>query len=159
MADKLLETITGAVVLALAIGFCIYAYIAGGQRTPEGYRLIAKFDRVDGLKRGSEVRIGGVKVGAVTDQALDPQTFLAVVTFHIAGEVKLPKDSSAQITASGLLGDMYLSIQPGADEEILAAGDELTHTQGAVDLVSLIGRMIFSQTNQNTDASRDKSMK
>ena len=105
------------------------------------------------------MRIGGVKVGTVTDQSLDPQTFLAVVTFHIAGEVKLPKDSSAQITASGLLGDMYVSIQPGADEEILSAGDELTHTQGAVDLVSLIGRMIFSQTNQNKDTSRAKTVK
>ena len=84
---------------------------------------------------------------------------MAVVTFHIAGDLKLPKDSSAQITASGLLGDMYLSIQPGAEEEILAAGDELSHTQGAVDLVSLIGRMIFSQTKQNTDASRAKTMK
>ena len=52
--DKLLETLTGAAVLALAIGFCIYAYVAGGQRTPEGYRLIAKFDRVDGLKRDSQ---------------------------------------------------------------------------------------------------------
>ena len=77
MSDKLLETLTGAAVLALAIAFCVYAYIAGGQRTPEGYRLIAKFDRVDGLKRGSEVRIGGVKVGTVTDKSLDPQTFFS----------------------------------------------------------------------------------
>lgn len=159
MSDKLLETLTGAAVLALAVIFCLYAYINGGQSTPEGYRLVAKFDRVDGLKRGSEVRIGGIKVGTVTDQSLDPETFLAVVTFHVAGEVKLPKDSSAQITASGLLGDMYVSIQPGADDEVLVSGDEVTHTQGAVDLVSLIGRMIFSQTNQKKEASSPNSLK
>ena len=92
---------------------------------------------------GADVRLSGIKVGSVVGQRLDTDTFEAIVTVSIAPEVKLPTDSSAQIAAEGLLGGSYVSIQPGGAEELLAAGDTIEYTQGAVDLMSLIGQAVF----------------
>lgn len=148
MQKSLVETLIGAVVLVVAGLFLYYAYSAGGRSNVEGYELVAKFDRVDGLREGSDVRMSGIKIGTVTQQTLDPQTFLAVVKMNVRSNVKLPTDSSAQIASDGLLGDKYLTLQPGAEDATLKPGGEITHTQGSIDIVSLVGRMIFSQTGQ-----------
>jgi len=126
--------------------FLVFAYSKSGTRSVAGYELIGKFNRVDGLTEGSDVRLSGIKIGTVTRQVLDPKSYLAVVTMTIKPEIKLPKDSSAQVSSDGLLGDKYLSLQPGADDEMLKPGGEIEHTQGSVDLISLVGRMMFSQT-------------
>ncbi len=152
MQSKLVETLVGAAVLIVAGAFLFYAYNTGGRGSVAGYEIIAKFDRIDGLKEGSDVRMSGIKIGTVTRQVLDPQTYLAVVTFNVKEDVKLPTDSSAQVASDGLLGDKYLTLQPGAEEAMLAAGDEITHTQGSVDIVSLVGRMIFSQSGEKKDS-------
>ena len=146
MGRNFVETVMGAVVLGVAAVFLVFAYSKGGTKTVEGYELVGKFDRIDGLAEGSDVRMSGIKVGTVTRQVLDPKSYLAVVTISIKPDVKLPSDSSAQITSSGLLGNKYLSIQPGGEDEMLKAGAEIQYTQGSVDLVSLVGRLIFSQT-------------
>ena len=112
----------------------------------DGYEVIGKFDRVDGLAEGSEVRMSGIKIGTVISQKLDTKTYLAVLTMNVENDVKLPRDSSIKIISNGLLGDKYLSITPGADDEMISPGGELFHTQGSVDFLSLLGRMIFSQT-------------
>jgi phospholipid/cholesterol/gamma-HCH transport system substrate-binding protein len=146
MGRNLVETLMGAVVLGVAIIFLVFAYSKGGKKAVDGYELVGKFDRIDGLAEGSDVRMSGIKIGTVTKQTIDLQTYLAVVTMSIKPEIKLPRDSSAQITSDGLLGDKYLSLQPGGEEEMLKPGAEIEHTQGSIDLVSLVGRLIFSQT-------------
>ena len=156
MGKNLVETVMGAVVLLVALAFVALAYTVGDLRSVEGYPLIAKFDRVDGLVVGSDVRMSGIKVGTVVKQELDPKTYLAVVTINVKPEVKLPRDSSAQIASDGLLGDKYLSVQAGAEEDMLKPGHEIEHTQGSVDIVSLVGRMIFSQTGKKEEGGDKK---
>lgn len=148
MGRNLVETLMGAVVLGVAVVFLVFAYSRGGLKTEDGYALIGKFDRIDGLKEGSDVRMSGIKIGTVTKQILDPKTYLAVVSLNVRPGVQLPRDSSARIASDGLLGDKYLSVTPGGEDAMLPAGGEIQHTQGSVDIVSLVGRMIFSQTGQ-----------
>jgi phospholipid/cholesterol/gamma-HCH transport system substrate-binding protein len=145
MTRNLLETLLGAIVLIVAIVFLGFAYSASQLGDESGYELIARFDRVDGLQRGSDVRIGGIKVGTVIDQTLDPATYRAQVRFTMREDVEVPADSSVAVAMDGLLGGKYLSLVPGGDVEILAAGDEVTLTQSAINLEDLIGQLIFSQ--------------
>ncbi|MBT5455807.1 MAG: outer membrane lipid asymmetry maintenance protein MlaD, partial [Rhodospirillaceae bacterium] len=125
MGKNLVETLIGAVVLGVAVIFFVFAYSKGGLKTVEGYTLIGKFDRVDGLVEGSDVRLSGIKIGTITQQALDPETYLAVLTMSIKPDIKLPRDSSAQVASDGLLGDKYLSLQAGGDDEMLKEGGEI----------------------------------
>ncbi|MCP4922527.1 MAG: outer membrane lipid asymmetry maintenance protein MlaD [bacterium] len=150
--SHILETILGAVVLALASLFLVFAY-TNSQLVQQagGYPLIAKFDRIDGLKVGSDVRLGGVIVGKVTAQSVNPETFLAEVTFQVSDALKLPMDTSAEVVSDGLLGDKYVSLVPGGDEETLEPGAEVEHTQSAVNLETLIGKAVFSGDKGDSD--------
>ncbi|MBO6826787.1 MAG: outer membrane lipid asymmetry maintenance protein MlaD [Sneathiella sp.] len=150
MGNNIVETIIGAVVLAFAAIFLIFAYRtadlgAGGN----GLNLIAKFDQVDGLQVGSDVRMSGIKVGTVTSQTLDTDSFRAVIGISIDDKIQLPDDSAAKIASESLLGGSYLDLEPGGSEDILASGDEITFTQSSVSLMDLIGQAIFSATNDD----------
>ena len=146
MTRNLLETLLGAVVLIVAVGFLAFAYSSSQVKESGGYELIARFDKIDGLERGSDVRISGIKVGSVVDQTLDPETYRAEVRFSVRDGVRLPADTSAAVVSNGLLGGKYLALVPGGDIEMLEPGGEVTLTQSAVNLEDLIGHMIFSQT-------------
>lgn len=146
MSRNLLETLLGAIVLIVAIGFLAFAYRSSQVDGNGGYQLIARFDKVDGLERGSDVRISGIKVGSVIDQILDPETYRAEVRFTLRNDIQLPADTSAAVVSNGLLGGKYLALVPGGDIEMLEPGDEVTLTQSAVNLEDLIGHMIFSQS-------------
>jgi phospholipid/cholesterol/gamma-HCH transport system substrate-binding protein len=145
MTRNLLETLLGAVVLIVAIVFLIFAYDSSQVGGGDGYELIARFDRVDGLEKGSDVRISGIKVGSVIDQTLDPESFRAEVVFTVRDDVELPLDSSAAVVSNGLLGGKYLQLVPGGELDVLKPGEEITLTQSAVNLEDLIGQAIFSQ--------------
>ncbi len=147
MTRNLLETLLGAIVLLVAIVFLGFAYKASQLGDNSGYELIARFDRVDGLQRGSDVRIGGIKVGTVVDQTLDPKTYRAEVRFTMREDVEVPADSSLAVASDGLLGGKYLSLVPGGDVEMLQAGDEVFLTQSSINLEDLIGHFIFSQSS------------
>ena len=153
MSRNYVETLLGAAVLAVALGFLAWAYGRSDAGDPGGYTLRAKFDRVNGLENGGDVRISGIKVGRVLGQELDPQTFRAEVTFSVRNGVELPADSSAAIVSSGLLGGKYLSVVPGGEEEILADGGEIKLTQSSVNLEDLIGRYIFSSQGSQSGGS------
>ena len=155
MRKNLIETIMGAVVVAVAVLFVFFAYDKADLKTVEGYAISAKFDRIDEIRRGSDVRMSGIKIGTVTDQALDPETYLAVVRLNIDNSVKLPLDTSAAITSDGLLGDKYMALSPGGDDKMIPAGGEIETTQGSIDLFSLVGQMIFSQTGDKGGKSGD----
>jgi phospholipid/cholesterol/gamma-HCH transport system substrate-binding protein len=152
MRRKALETIIGAFVLLAAIGFVVYAFNQSYVETVDGYELEAHFNRVDGLQPGSDVRMSGIKIGSVLDNRLDPQTYLAVVRINIRETIQIPADSSARILADGLLGDSYLSIEPGAEEAMLEPGQTILRTQDPVNLADLIGRFAFGSPDESGDA-------
>ena len=134
-------------MLLLAAGFLGYAVAHSGRTSVSGYTLTAKFEHIDGMSVGSDVRLAGVKVGSVEGARIDPKSFDAVVTFSVRDDIKLPKDSAAIITSESLLGGKYLSLQPGGDEAVLQPGQAITITQGSVSLEELLGKFIFSLTN------------
>lgn len=106
-----------------------------------GLELTATFDEIGGLKQRAQVVIGGVKVGQVKSIDL-ADDFRARVTLEVSGGLELPADTSASILTSGVLGDQYIALEPGGDPELLAPGDPIEFTQGAVILERLIGRLI-----------------
>ena len=147
------EVATGAVVLVVAALFLGYAVLhsgrAGSMTGSNAQTLRARFDRIDGLAPGADVRIAGVKIGSVVESRIDPQTFLAVLTLRVEGGLRLPSDTSAEITSEGLLGGKYVALVPGGSEQMLRDGGEITITQSSVSLESLLGRFIFSVTEMN----------
>ncbi|MBO1076417.1 outer membrane lipid asymmetry maintenance protein MlaD [Roseomonas marmotae] len=156
---SLAEILAGAVVLLVALGFLVYAVSNSGRSlaSGNGIELTARFDRIDGLQPGADVRIGGVKVGSVTSQEIDPATFLAVLKLRVNDNLKLPTDTSAEITSEGLLGGKYVALVPGGEEKVLASGDQITLTQSSVSLESLLGRFIFSVTQMSSDKPQNES--
>ena len=123
MRRNIIETVMGGVVLLVAAGFIVLAFQSGTISSPGGYQVTAEFDNASGLGPGSEVRMSGVKIGTVTNQSLDPDTFFAVITLNISDEsIKLPRDTSARIIADGLLGSNFIALEPGGDEETIAPG-------------------------------------
>lgn len=153
MSGSVVETIIGAVVIAVAGFFLTYAYTSTGSRSLAGYPLVAKFDRVDGLTIGGDVRMSGIKIGTVTAQSLDPESYRAVVNFTVDSDIKIPDDSAAKIASLGLLGGNYLALEPGGSDNMLKPGDEVRYTQGAVSLLDLIGQAIFSSTSGGSGGS------
>jgi phospholipid/cholesterol/gamma-HCH transport system substrate-binding protein len=144
MSGNLVETLIGAVVLVVAAAFLTLAYTRADVGEVKGYPLTAKFEKVDGISVGSDVMLGGIKIGSVVGQHLDTETFLAVLDLSLADNIKLPTDSSIKVASDGLLGDKYLSIEPGGELEVLKPGEEIRYTQGSVDLTELIGKAIYS---------------
>lgn len=144
MKENLVETLVGAFVLLLAVGFLSYGYSVTERNVGDGIEVQANFDRVDGLTVGSDVRLAGVKVGTVTNLALDPVSYAARVTMQISNVVAVPDDTSAKITSEGLLGGNYISLSPGGSDLPLEQGGEILFTQGSVDLISLISQAMFS---------------
>lgn len=142
MRRKALETIIGAFVLLAAIAFVVYAFSASTVGKVQGYELQAEFGRVDGVQAGSEVRMSGIKIGSVLDSKLDPQTYLAIVRFNISQSVQIPTDSSVRILSDGLLGDAYLSIEPGGSDTMFAPGDVVTRTQDSINILDALVRLV-----------------
>jgi phospholipid/cholesterol/gamma-HCH transport system substrate-binding protein len=133
------ETLTGALVLVVAVVFLAYAVAHSGRTAGSGYTLHAQFDHVDGLAVGGDVRIAGVKVGTVTDEQINP------------------KNSGASIVSESLLGGKYISLSPGGDEAVLKPGQTITVTQSSVSLEELLGKFIFSVTSLNESKSGQAS--
>lgn len=144
MGRNLLETVMGAIVLVVAIGFLMFAYERSAIKTVDGYQIEARFSDISGIGLGSDVRVGGLKVGTVDNLSLDEKTYQASIRMQIRDAVKLPKDSSASIASSGLLGDKFVKLDPGGSEEMLAAGDVIRFTQSSVSFEELIGKFVFS---------------
>jgi len=144
MGKTLIETVMGAVVLLVAVGFMVFAYQSSNLKPVTGYSIKAKFDTVSGLSNGADVRIGGIKVGVVSAMELDTKTYQAVVTLQVKEGVQLPKDSTASVIGDGLLGAKFVALEPGGDEENLANGGEIAITQSSVNLETLIGKVMFS---------------
>lgn len=144
------EALTGLLVVVLAIAFAWFAWLRTGGGTATGaVEIGALFPNITGIEVGTDVRIAGLKVGSVTRQELDPATYQVKTTMAIDPKVKIPVDSSAAITSEGILGGSYIALIPGGDPTPLKAGDVITDTQGAVDMMGLVGQFI----NKSGDSS------
>ena len=155
MAQRnLTELIAGAAVLLVAAGFLGYAVANTGRATVSGMTLHAKFERIDGLAVGSDVRLAGVKVGNVTATRVDPTTYQAVVTMTLQSGLKLPRDSSAEVSSEGLIGGKSIAIVPGGDDKHLADGGDFTITQSAASLEQLLGKFIFGVGELSSNVQR-----
>lgn len=144
MRGNVIETVMGAVVLVIAALFLAFAYKTSQLRTTPGYDVSANFSAIDGIHDGSDVRIGGVKVGSVLSATLNPKTFLATLRMSVEPEIQLPDDTVAEIVSAGLLGDKYVSLVPGGSDKDIPPGGKIKYTQSSVSLESLIGQTIFS---------------
>lgn len=156
MNNNFTETTVGAIVLLVAAYFLYYAYgtTQGNNSVQNGYTVVAKFDRVDGLNPGSDVKISGIKVGKVTSFELDTKSFRAVLNLSLRNDIQLPSDTSAEIIGNGLLGEKYVALVPGADEEKIPTNGQIEFTQSSISLESLIGKFMFDSAEK---AGKDES--
>ncbi len=144
MKNSFVETVVGAVVVAIAAGFFMFMYNASSVGGASGIKIIAEFENIEGISIGSDIRMAGIKVGSVVEQKLDPKSFQAIVTMSVTNTLKLTDDTTAKITSEGLLGSKFIALEIGGSEEILKDGDSLTHTQSALDIWALINEFMFS---------------
>ena len=148
MKRSVIETVLGAVVLLVAGVFFFFAYTSSDIKPAVGYDISARFNAIDGLTEGSDARVGGVKVGTVTDMRVDQTTYQAVVTMTIESNIHLPVDTKAIISSDGLLGGKYVRLDPGHSEKKIADAGVLTKTKDVVSMEELLGKIIFLVTDQ-----------
>ncbi len=141
----------------LLLGFLAIALLVlqvgsvNDSRGTKTYNVEASFENIGGLKMKAPVKSAGVLVGRVTNIRFDNQKFKAIVTMAMDSHFNFPKDSSASILTSGLLGEVYVGLDPGGDDKNLMAGDTIKLTQSAVVLEKLIGQMLFSKAAEGSD--------
>lgn len=154
-----LEFSVGAFLLLALASLLVLAVASTNQRFGlggGGYELTARFSQIGQLRPQAPVKIGGVVIGQVADIQLDPVKYDSIVSLKLDGKfVDLPADTSASILTAGLLGESYISLQPGGDPEVLANGDEIVFTQPSVDLIQLVGKYMFSGPGGNDAAGAD----
>lgn len=141
------ELIAGGFVLLVAAGFMAWAL--GGTSFWGGkfYQLHARFPDIDGIEKGTDIRISGVRVGRVSEVRLDPaHNYLANVVLNIPQDLRLATDTAAIIESDGLLGGAYIALQPGGAMDDLMPGDEIEDVQGAVSLISLMMKFVDSKS-------------
>jgi phospholipid/cholesterol/gamma-HCH transport system substrate-binding protein len=151
---KSLEVWVGFFVAAGILALAMLAFKVGNLTTTDvmdGYKINARVDNVGGLKVKAAVTMAGVRVGRVSSIEFDSNKYQAKVTMDIDGRYSnIPRDSSAAILTSGLLGDQYIGIEPGGDEAYLKTGDVFLRTQSALVLEKLVGQVIFNKASENT---------
>jgi phospholipid/cholesterol/gamma-HCH transport system substrate-binding protein len=144
MQRNMIETLMGAVVLVVAAMFIVLAYSAANLRASTGYEITADFNKIGGIKVGSDIRVSGISVGSVTALELDPASFRAVVTMTLDESYTFTEDTTAAIASEGLLGGNYIELVPGGSPDMIEPGGNIEYTQDSVDIVQLLGRFIFS---------------
>ncbi len=148
MQRKSLDIWVGLFVLLGAVALMFLALKAGNMSSfsfEKTYTVSSRFDNIGGLKPRAPVKSAGVVVGRVGDISFDNGDYRALVTLQLQERYKFPKDSSAKILTSGLLGEQYVGLEPGGDEADLAAGDQIKMTQSAIVLENLISQFIYNK--------------
>jgi len=157
MDRKLTDLWVGLFVIAGFAALLVLALKAGNLLSfnfSETYQVLAKFDNIGGLKVRAPVKSAGVVVGRVASVGFDDQTYEAVVTLAMDRRYGFPKDSSAKILTSGLLGEQYIGLEPGGDSAKLAEGAKIKSTQSAIVLESLISQFLFSKAAEGKTDSK-----
>jgi phospholipid/cholesterol/gamma-HCH transport system substrate-binding protein len=157
MKKNSLDFWVGLFVVTGFIALLFLALKAGNMSSfsfAKTYTVSAKFDNIGGLKPRAPVKSAGVVVGRVAAINFDDKTYQATVTLNLEENFKFPKDSSAKILTSGLLGEQYIGIEAGGDDQTLVHGSKITQTQSAIVLENLISQFLY---NKAADAGKEKN--
>ncbi len=153
MTSRKVEILVGLFVVAAIAAFSMLALSVSNMSSyggGESYVLKARFDNIGGLKVRSPVSAGGVTIGRVVNVQYDSETYEALVSMKIdTAYDKFPIDTAASILTSGLLGEQFIGLEPGAEEDYLKAGDVIDLTQSALVLEQIIGQFLFSQSDDD----------
>ncbi len=148
MERATLDLWVGAFVVAGIVALAVLAFKVGNLGTynaSETYTLKASFTNIGGLKATASVRSAGVLIGRVTEIKLNPQRYEAEVVLSIDKRYQFPKDSLISILTSGLLGEQYIGLKPGMDDEMLKNGDAIKQSRSALVLEDLIGQVVANK--------------
>lgn len=157
MKKNVLDFWVGLFVLIGAAALLFLALKVGNMSSlsfEPTYQVLARFDNIGGLKPRAPVKSAGVVVGRIAEIRFDDKTYQATVVMNVEKRYKFPKDSSAKILTSGLLGEQYVGLEAGGDDAMLADGNRITMTQSAVVLENLIGQFLY---NKAADAGGEKA--
>ncbi|SPH18439.1 putative phospholipid ABC transporter-binding protein MlaD [Defluviimonas aquaemixtae] len=154
MSENVTEVVTGAGVLAVALGFLVFASDrATFSAATDSYELVASFRSVEGVTVGTDVRMAGVKVGTITDLALNPTTFFADARLTVRNGIVVPDDSTAVVASEGLLGGAFVEILPGGSPIDLDPGAEIENTQGSVSVIALLMKFVGAASGDDTETA------
>jgi len=157
MQRKSLDIWVGLFVMLGALALMFLALKVGNMSSMSfgpSYALKARFDNIGGLKPRAPVKSAGVVVGRVASIAFDDKTFQAQVTMRIQSEHQFPRDSSAKILTSGLLGEQYVGLEPGGEVKNFVEGERIKSTQSAIVLENLISQFLFSKTAESSSGEK-----
>ena len=155
MDRKAMDFWVGVFVIAGVIALGLLAFKVGNLGSERGiktFTIEARFDNIGGLKLKAPVKSAGVLVGRVSEIYFDNVKFQAVVKMALDSRYEFPKDSSASILTSGLLGEVYIGLDAGGDDKKLQEGDKVKLTQSAVVLERLIGQFMFGKAAEGNDS-------
>jgi len=151
-SSKKIEILVGALFVLGVLAFVALALNVSNLSSlssDKGYKVTAQFNNIGGLRSRAKVTMSGVTIGRVTDISYDKDEFQAVVTMNIDPKYDyLPEDSQASIYTAGLLGEQYISLEPGAEDASLEEGSNITLTQSAIVLEEIIGKVLVSLTTK-----------
>jgi len=152
MSSRRIEIMVGLFVAAAVAAFFMLALKVSNMSSygnGDSYELIARFDNIGGLKVRSPVSAGGVRIGRVSDIQYNSETYEAVVRMSIDAQYdKFPLDTAASVLTSGLLGEQFIGLEPGAEEDFLKNGDSIDLTQSALVLEQIIGQFLYSKADE-----------
>jgi len=155
MNTRKIETLVGLFVAAAIVAFFMLAMNVSNMSSytgDKGYEIKAHFDNIGGLKVRSPVSASGVTVGRITSIEYTSESYEAIVTMNIESQYdKFPLDTAASVLTSGLLGEQYVGLDPGAEEDYLKQGDLIELTQSAIVLEQIIGQFLYSQSDKDEE--------
>ena len=144
-----IEFFLGLATVFLVLG-AMWVLTAPRRALHSGYPIFAHFQQVDGISQGSEVRIGGIKMGSVESISIDSKTYAARVMMHIQSDIRIPADSSVQVNSDGFIGAKFLAIIPGGAAKFLNPGDRVRSTRSSVSLENLLSQLIFNMGQKSS---------
>jgi phospholipid/cholesterol/gamma-HCH transport system substrate-binding protein len=152
MRTRVVEISVGGFMLTGILALILLALNVSGLKVSDSgssYRVLARFENIGGLAPRAKVTLSGVQIGQVRSISIDERLLMAVVELDITSSVNyLSRDSSAQILTAGLLGEQYIGITPGAEDEMLKDGDALENTQSALVLENLVSKFLFNKVSE-----------
>src|SRR5262245_61024589 len=159
MKRSTIDIWVGAFVAAGFAGLLFLALKVGNLAsfsTSQAYQVQAKFANIGGLKVRAPIKSAGVVVGRVSDIRFDNESYEAIVTFNVDAQYQFPRDTSAKILTSGLLGEQYVGLEAGGDGTMLKNGERLRLTQSAVVLENLISQFLFNKAAEEKGSKDSK---
>ena len=148
MKKSPIETVLGILVVLVAFFFVRFAATKIDARPQQGYELTAVFSKSGGLESGNDVRINGIKVGSVVGLGLTPE-YTANVTLNIREDIKIPDDSMAVVASDGLMGGIFVRLEPGKSQNMFKAGDTIKKTKDFRSMEDIVSDVIFLATGKD----------